>query len=91
MTKKELRKIYLNKRRSLSEENFRQLNDRLCDNFFANIDVGKIDRATGLAMAEASMTASSPAAGLTVGKSDFHSLVWKKKSTASTKKMFHSI
>ena len=42
MTKKELRKIYLNKRRSLSEENFRQLNERLCDNFFANVDVGKI-------------------------------------------------
>ena len=42
MTKKELRKIYFNKRKELSEEVFRQLNERLCDNFFANVKVAGI-------------------------------------------------
>jgi 5-formyltetrahydrofolate cyclo-ligase len=42
MTKNELRKIYLNKRRELSDEVFRQLNERLCENFFANVRLSEI-------------------------------------------------
>ena len=42
MTKKELRKVYLNKRKELSEEMFLQLNERLCDNFFANVKLSEI-------------------------------------------------
>jgi 5-formyltetrahydrofolate cyclo-ligase len=39
MTKKELRKIYLEKRRALSEAEFFQRNHHLCEQFFAAIDL----------------------------------------------------
>lgn len=42
MTKKELRKIYLNKRTNLSEEEYEQLNQQLCDHFFKAIDLSGI-------------------------------------------------
>ena len=42
MTKKELRKIYLNRRKELSDEAFRQLNERLCDNLFVKVKVSQI-------------------------------------------------
>lgn len=42
MTKKELRKVYLKRRMEMSEAEFRQLNQQLCGNFFANIDLSSI-------------------------------------------------
>jgi 5-formyltetrahydrofolate cyclo-ligase len=39
MTKEELRKIYLQKRLSLSEVEYLELNKRICDNFFALVDI----------------------------------------------------
>jgi 5-formyltetrahydrofolate cyclo-ligase len=42
MTKKELRKIYLKKRMELSDATFHQLNQQLCDNFFASVDLSGI-------------------------------------------------
>jgi len=42
MTKQELRKIYLEKRQSLSEAEFGQLNFQLYQNFFSNIDLSFI-------------------------------------------------
>jgi 5-formyltetrahydrofolate cyclo-ligase len=42
MTKDELRKIYLQKRTSLPEGTYEQLNKQLCDNFFAHIDLSFI-------------------------------------------------
>jgi len=39
MTKQELRKIFLEKRQSLSEAEYLQLNHQLCENFFATIDL----------------------------------------------------
>lgn len=39
MTKQELRKIYLQQRRALSEAEYLQLNLQLCENFFALIDL----------------------------------------------------
>jgi 5-formyltetrahydrofolate cyclo-ligase len=43
MIKKELRKIYLKKRMELSEGEFRELNQQICDNFFVSIDLSKIN------------------------------------------------
>lgn len=43
MMKKELRKIYLKKRMELSEGEFRELNQQICDNFFVSIDLSKIN------------------------------------------------
>ena len=42
MTKKELRKIYLKKRIELTEGEYHQLNQRLCDNFFAEVNITRI-------------------------------------------------
>jgi 5-formyltetrahydrofolate cyclo-ligase len=42
MTKKELRKIYLRKRMELSEAAYQQLNRKLCENFFASVDLSTI-------------------------------------------------
>ena len=42
MTKGELRKIYLEKRLSLTEEEYRLFNEQLCKNFFSNIDLSDI-------------------------------------------------
>ena len=42
MTKKELRKIYFRKRMELSEADFQQLNQRLCDHFFSTVDLSRI-------------------------------------------------
>ena len=42
MTKKELRRIYLQKRMSIPEAEFRQLNQQLCSNFFQNIDLSPV-------------------------------------------------
>jgi 5-formyltetrahydrofolate cyclo-ligase len=39
MTKQELRKIYLEKRKALSEAEYLHLNRLLCDHFFAGIDL----------------------------------------------------
>jgi 5-formyltetrahydrofolate cyclo-ligase len=39
MTKQELRKIWLEKRQSLSEGEYLQLNHRLCENFFTYVDL----------------------------------------------------
>src|SRR5688500_5977394 len=43
MTKKELRKIYLRKRMELSDARFQQLNQQLCDRFFAFITISNIN------------------------------------------------
>src|SRR5688572_23026801 len=42
MTKGELRKIYLDKRLSLSEAEYLELNRQLCDHFFSSIDLSLI-------------------------------------------------
>ncbi|MFD1000158.1 5-formyltetrahydrofolate cyclo-ligase [Ohtaekwangia kribbensis] len=42
MTKAELRKIYLAKRKSISEAEYLQLNHQLCENFFALVDLSFI-------------------------------------------------
>lgn len=42
MTKKELRKIYLKKRMEISEAEFSRLNQQVCNNFFAHIDLSSI-------------------------------------------------
>lgn len=42
MTKKELRKIYLRKRLELSEGDYQQLNQRLCDHFFSAVDLSRM-------------------------------------------------
>lgn len=39
MTKRELRKVYLEKRRELSTEAFHKLNEQLCDRFFSEAHV----------------------------------------------------
>jgi 5-formyltetrahydrofolate cyclo-ligase len=39
MTKKELRKIYLQKRTALTSASYTQLNHQLCENFFAGVDL----------------------------------------------------
>lgn len=39
MTKEQIRKIYLQKRMSLSASEFQQLNNQLCDRFFQDIDL----------------------------------------------------
>ena len=39
MTKQELRKIYLNKRKALSQAEYIQLSHQLCENFFAGVDL----------------------------------------------------
>jgi 5-formyltetrahydrofolate cyclo-ligase len=41
MTKKELRKIFLEKRRSISNEDLVSLSQRICDHFFDSIDLSK--------------------------------------------------
>ena len=43
MTKNELRKIYLRKRMELSDARFQQLNQQLCDRFFAFINISSIN------------------------------------------------
>lgn len=43
MTKTELRKIYLKKRIDLSEAEYLQLNTQLCENFFLNIDLSRME------------------------------------------------
>lgn len=42
MNKKELRKIYFRKRMELSEADYQQLNQRLCDHFFSTVDLARI-------------------------------------------------
>lgn len=42
MTKAELRKLYLAKRKSVSEAEYLQLNHQLCENFFATVDLSFI-------------------------------------------------
>lgn len=42
MTKKELRKIYLQKRLDLSEVQYQQLNQRLCDHFFQAVKLSGV-------------------------------------------------
>lgn len=42
MTKKALRKIYLEKRRTLPEETFRKLNEALCERFFADLNLSAV-------------------------------------------------
>lgn len=42
MTKKELRKVYLEKRKALSEEGCEELNRRLCDNFFSHVTLSDV-------------------------------------------------
>lgn len=42
MTKEELRKIYLDKRLSLSKEEYVQANEQICDKLFAAIDLSDI-------------------------------------------------
>lgn len=42
MTKAELRKLYLAKRKSISEAEYLQLNHQLCENFFAAVDLSFI-------------------------------------------------
>lgn len=42
MTKRELRKIYLQKRRDLSAAEYTARNEALCENFFGAVDVGSI-------------------------------------------------
>ncbi len=42
MTKEELRKIYLLKRRSLSEVEYEQMSAEICDNFFNHFDLSSI-------------------------------------------------
>ena len=42
MTKKELRALYLKKRLSLSQPELAELNQKLCNNFFKHIDLGKV-------------------------------------------------
>jgi len=42
MTKKELRKIYFRKRMELSEGEYQQLNQRLCDHFFSAVDLSHV-------------------------------------------------
>lgn len=43
MTKKELRKLYLKKRTDLSDAEFHQLNEQLCENFFASVKLAGIE------------------------------------------------
>lgn len=43
MTKRDLRKIYLKKRMELSEAEYAQLNERICDNFFASVKLKGIE------------------------------------------------
>ena len=43
MLKKELRKIYIEKRKSLSEEDRRRQSEAIADRFFANSDLAKIN------------------------------------------------
>jgi 5-formyltetrahydrofolate cyclo-ligase len=42
MTKAQIRKLYLEKRMALSDAEFQQLNDRLCKQFFASIDLSVV-------------------------------------------------
>lgn len=42
MTKKELRKIYLKKRMDLSDSLYQQLNEQLCDHFFASVKLSGV-------------------------------------------------
>ena len=42
MNKKELRKIYIRRRMDLSDEAYRQLNRKLCDNFFAHVKLSAV-------------------------------------------------
>jgi 5-formyltetrahydrofolate cyclo-ligase len=42
MTKAELRKTYLAKRLALSESDYKKLNQKLCENFFASINLSEI-------------------------------------------------
>ena len=42
MTKAELRKVYLQKRKSISEVEYGQLNYQVCENFFAHVDLSFI-------------------------------------------------
>lgn len=42
MTKAELRKIYLNERLSLSDQDFQQYNRDICENFFSQVDLDEI-------------------------------------------------
>ncbi|HPH47325.1 MAG TPA: 5-formyltetrahydrofolate cyclo-ligase [Chryseolinea sp.] len=43
MTKEELRKIYLQKRRSLSSAEYEQLSAEVCENFFNHVDLSSIE------------------------------------------------
>lgn len=42
MTKKELRKIFLNKRIGLSESEYLRMNQQICDNLFAHVDFSAV-------------------------------------------------
>ncbi len=42
MTKEELRKAFLQKRKALGEEEYRKLNQMLCDRFFASVNLSDI-------------------------------------------------
>ncbi len=42
MTKEELRRIYLQKRRSLSDVEYEELNIQICENFFNQVDLASI-------------------------------------------------
>jgi len=42
MTKEELRKLYIKKRSSLSDSEYRELNDELCEIFFQSVDLSGI-------------------------------------------------